>query len=74
MAFDLRNPIQLLNGRAVARSPGLMSTKLESRALILLVRNGLVRPAPNQAAEAAAAFGGIMMGSFESRRSLAAIR
>ena len=29
---------------------------------------------PNQAAEAGAAFGGIMMSSFEPRRSLAAIR
>jgi Glu-tRNA(Gln) amidotransferase subunit E-like FAD-binding protein len=29
---------------------------------------------PNQAAEAAAAFGSIMMSTFESRRSLAAIR
>ena len=34
----------------------------------------IVRSPSNRAAEAAAAFGGIMMSTFELRRSLAAIR
>ena len=69
-----RRAMHALNGRAMARPLWPMSTKSDRFALILLVSRVLVRPASNQAAEADAACGGIMMGTFEPRRSLAAIR